>query len=522
MADVFEGKQLAIPYRPVAELLADYAARAPAKLAIVDLDQGTRIDYATLADLVGRAALRLKQLGVVHGDRVVLLSDEVLEKLVLWLAIWRLGAIAAPLNIEIHTQHIIDLTRDVLPRLVLIHRALDRATLTAGLDMPVVEFASWTEPQPGEFFATLPGSVTEAEIPERNAAEDASCIFCTSGTSGRPKLVVYDHAAYWLSGLDSIDMVELTAADRTLEYRSFGWNSAQILSLLPMLQVGLTMHIARRFSQSRFFAWIRDNGITFAAGVPAVINILLNAAGEHTAQDVPTLTRMTCSSAPLSPEQWDRFEQTYGLKLVQLYGMSEAGWICGNKLSRLRKGTVGPPAIHQDFQIIDITNGEPCPANVEGEVTTGGPQTALGYMHEGARIEPLRGQRLKCGDLATMDDDGFVRVTGRTKDLIIRGGVNIAPSEIDAVLLAIPGVANASALGVADPIYGEEVVAYVVAKPGSGLDAAAIIEHCRPHLSAAKLPKQVVMVAELPISDRGKVLRDRLRADWQERMQSPA
>jgi len=134
----------------------------------------------------------------------------------------------------------------------------------------------------------------------------------------------------------------------------------------------------------------------------------------------------------------------------------------------------------------------------------------------------LRGQRLKCGDLATMDDDGFVRVTGRTKDLIIRGGVNIAPSEIDAVLLAIPGVANASALGVADPIYGEEVVAYVVAKPGSGLDAAAIIEHCRPHLSAAKLPKQVVMVAELPISDRGKVLRDRLRADWQERMQSPA
>src|SRR5205085_7622273 len=112
--------------------------------------------------------------------------------------------------------------------------------------------------------------------PERNEAADIAAIFCTSGTTSRPKLVVYDHCAYWLVGLSSVDAVGLKADDRTLEYRSFGWNSAQVLSLMPFLQKGLTLHIARRFSHSRFFDWVRRHEITFAAGIPAVLNMLLN------------------------------------------------------------------------------------------------------------------------------------------------------------------------------------------------------------------------------------------------------
>ena len=112
-------------------------------------------------------------------------------------------------------------------------------------------------------------------------------MFCTSGTTAKPKIVIYDHAAYWLNGLDTLEFLGLTADDRTLEYRSFGWNSAQVLSLLPFLQKGLTMHIAKRFSHSRFFDWISDNGITFAAGVPTVLNMLLNTPVE--AKPTPTL-----------------------------------------------------------------------------------------------------------------------------------------------------------------------------------------------------------------------------------------
>jgi acyl-coenzyme A synthetase/AMP-(fatty) acid ligase len=526
MSDVFGGHVLAIPYRPVAELLADYAARDPAKPAIVDLDQGSRINYGQLHQAVTDIALHLRGLGVAKGSRVVVLSDEVLEKLLIWFALWRIGAVVAPLNIEMNAGHMVELTRTVDPALILVHKDLVATDPTRELDYPRQVFGAWSEPggeaDPADrLFREVARGGDPASLPERNDAADISCMFCTSGTSGRPKIVVYDHAAYWLSGLDSIDMLELTAADRTLEYRSFGWNSAQILSLMPMLQTGLTLHMARRFSQSRFFNWIADNAITFAAGVPAVINILLQNADQHSAHDVPSLSRMTCSSAPLSAEQWARFEATYGLKLVQLYGMSEAGWICGNRLRELRVGTVGQPALHQEFAIVDPT-GATCPAGVEGEVSIGGPQIALGYLLEGGAIDPMRGTRAKTGDLAVMDEDGFVRVTGRTKDLIIRGGVNIAPVEIDGVLLALPGVLDGAAVGVPDPILGEEVAAYVVLDPARGLTSEAVIDHCKRYLAAAKVPKQVIVVAELPKNDRGKVIRDKLRADWLERMRNSA
>jgi len=193
--------------------------------------------------------------------------------------------------------------------------------------------------------------------------------------------------------------------------------------------------------------------------------------------------------------------------------MSEAGWICGNRHYRRRMGTVGPPAIHQEFAIVD-GEGNTCPPEVEGEVSIGGPQIAIGYLMEDGSIDPVRGKRLKTGDLAKMDADSLVRVTGRTKDLIIRGGMNIAPLEIDAVLLKHPGIYDSAAVGVPDKISGEEVVAYVMPKPGTSLTADDVVAHCKQHLAAAKLPKQVIIVTELPKSDRGKVLRDKLREDF--------
>jgi acyl-CoA synthetase (AMP-forming)/AMP-acid ligase II len=184
-------------------------------------------------------------------------------------------------------------------------------------------------------------------------------------------------------------------------------------------------------------------------------------------------------------------------------------------------GTVGLPALHQELEIVDA-EGRPCPPNVEGEVTAGGPHCAVGYLLDDGSIEPIRGKRIKSGDLAIMDDDGFIRVSGRTKDLIIRGGVNIAPLEIDEVLLKHPGVLDAAAIGVPDKIYGEEVVCYVVPRPGLSLTEAAVLEHCRARLAPVKVPKQVAIVAELPKSDRGKVLRDKLKDDWSQRMKLSA
>lgn len=516
MSDVFGKHELALPFRPIADLLSAYAARDPAKTAIVDLDQGSAITFGALEQATIDVAAQLARSGVAHGDRVVLLSDEVLEKLIIWLAVWRIGAVICPLNIELNAEHVASLTNLIGPKIVLIHKDLDRATFTAGVTAPISVFGTWSdEPAKAdpadEFFRAIPPGAKKSDLREGNAPEDMSCMFCTSGTTSKPKIVVYDHAAYWLSGLSTLDILGLTEKDNTLEYRSFGWNSAQILSLMPFLQTGLTMHIAKRFSHSKFFEWIQKHDLTFAAGVPTVVNMLLNKPLGYTAKDIPSLRLMTCSTAPLSGEQWQRFEEMYGVTLLQLYGMSEAGWICGNRHYKRKLGTVGPPAKHQEFAIVD-PQGNVCPPNVEGEVTIGGPQTAIGLLKDDGTLDPVRGLRIKTGDLAEMDDEGFVRVTGRTKDLIIRGGMNISPVEVDEAILACPSVADGAAVGVPDPIYGEEVVGFVVLKPGATIED--VLAFCAGRLPPAKRPKQLFAVDELVKSDRGKVLRDKLRERW--------
>ncbi len=597
MTSVFGNHVPEIPYRPIAELFALYRDRDPAKTAIVDLDSGTAITFGELDRLTTDIAGLLKSRGVVKGSRVLLLSDENLEKLLLWFGIWRLGAVVCPLNVEINEKVLAELAPVVNPSLVLWHKDLDVEALVGDCRAPRIGFGAWSDngnadPQ-DELFSRL-ARVEAEELPERNNAEDIACIFCTSGTTSRPKIVIYDHCAYWLNGLSTLECLGLTEDDRTLEYRSFGWNSAQVLSLMPFLQKGLSLHIAKRFSHSRFFEWIRQYGITFAAGVPTVLNMLLNTpppdpslhtplkgegrtaegssgwgdplrdppphAGEgregaealspppgplaqadprssrgqalppsgggegddkEVAKVLPTWRLMSCSTAPLTAQQWRQFEEMYGVKLLQMYGMSEAGWVCGNRTYKNRVGTVGVPALHQEFAIVDA-EGRPCPPGVEGEVTAGGPHTAIGYLLDDGTIEPIRPNRVKTGDLAVEDPDGFIRVTGRTKDLIIRGGVNIAPVEIDEVLLKHPGVLEAAAVGVPDKIYGEEVVCYVVAKPGAGLTEAAVKRHCEAFLPLPKMPKQIFIVADLPKSDRAKVLRDRLREDWIARMRASA
>lgn len=517
-ARVFGNHKLGIPYEPIAELFAKYRARDPNKTAIVDLDGDSWITFGELDQITTDIAADLKRRGLRKGDRVLLLSDECLEKLLIWFGVWRIGAIICPLNIEINEKMMKELTRSVNPKLIFCHKDLDMAALVGDHGAPRIRFGrrgTTVDPQ-DEFFSGLQTGCRAEELPERNEAKDVACIFCTSGTTARPKIVVYDHCAYWLNGLSTLEFLGLTENDRTLEYRSFGWNSAQVLSLMPFLQKGLTMHIAKRFSHSRFFEWIKTHEITFSAGVPTVLNMLLNKPLGYTAKDVPTLRLMTCSTAPLTAQQWTQFEKMYGVKLLQCYGMSEAGWVCGNRTYKNKVGSVGVPALHQEFEIVGA-DGKPVPPGVEGEITAGGPHTAIGYLRDDGTIEPIRPARIKTGDLGIMDEEGFVRVSGRTKDLIIRGGVNVAPLEIDEVLLKHPGVLDAAAVGVPDKICGEEIVCYVAPKDQK-LTEESVLRHARQHLPAAKMPKQVLIVAELPKSDRGKVLREKLREDWLRRM----
>jgi acyl-CoA synthetase (AMP-forming)/AMP-acid ligase II len=498
-------------------LLQKYSDRHPDKTAIVDLEQNKSISFGKLFDQANRIAHFLRDRGIRKGDKIAVLSDENIEKLIIWMGIWRYGAVVCPLNVEMNQAHLREILENIGPKLTLWHDDLDGASLTQGIPGDVMVFSSrgGDGAVSGEFFSALADFSSDADIEQVNAADDLAAIFCTSGTTSKPKSVVYNHLSYWLSGLSTLNMLGLTADDKTLEYRSFGWNSAQILSLMPWLQTGLTLHIAPRFSHSRFFGWIQTHGITFAAGVPTVVNMLLNEPLGIRAADVPSLRLMTCSTAPLSPGQWRKFEDMYGVALLQLYGMSEAGWICGNRHDRRKMGTVGPPAKHQEFLIVD-GDGNPCATGIEGEVSVGGPQACMGTISPDGVYEDLTDVRMRTGDLAIMDEDGFVRVTGRTKDLIIRGGVNIAPLEIDNIVLANPAVSEAATIGVPDPIYGEAIVCYVVAKSGETLGEDDLRRHCALGLAEFKIPRDFIIVQDIPKSDRGKVVRDRLKARWLE------
>ena len=507
---------LDIPFRPVGPLLRGYAAAHPEKTAIHDLDNGETIDFGALNDLVARSAARISALGVGSGDNVVILADECVEKLILFLAAWRVGAVACPFHTEIAPAHLRDIIHRIAPALVLWHQDIDGPTLTDGLDAAAVCFGRWRGAE-DEFFSSLPATEPADDGETAYAATDVACIFATSGTTGRPKCVVWDHLGLWLCGLSTIDFTAMTADDCLLEYRTFSWLSPQIITMMPFLQLGLTIHVARRFSHGRFFDWIRDHGVTVAVGVPTVINMLLSRPVDVTAASLPSLRLMTSSSAPLAPEQWRAFETRYGIPVLQFYGASEGGWLCGNRHDRRKVGTAGPPAKHMDLAIVD-PDGAPCPPGIEGEITIRGPQTALATIAPEGGTEdraPFRlTERARTGDLGVMDEDGFVTVTGRVKDLIIRGGVNIAPLEIDGVLMQHPKVHEAAAFGIPDDIYGEEIACYVVPNAGETLAADEIVAHCAEHLPDFKTPKRVYFIDQLIKSERGKVKRDLLRDAW--------
>lgn len=516
---VFHGEPLPEPDPPfhsVGAFLRAFRRRHPDKTSIFDLDQGTSITWGELHDLVNRIARYLEGRGIGAGDRVVLLAEESLEKLACWMGIWRVGAVVCPINVEINALHLTEIITNIGPKLILWQAELDGPGLIGRIAAEKVMFGRWRSPDPappGSLFAELAGRAATPEVAHEYAPQDIAAIVCTSGTTARPKCVVLDHLSFWMNGLSTIDMLGLTAEDRTLEYRSFGWCSAQVLSLAPWMITGLTLHIARRFSHHRFFDWIRDHRITFAAGVPTVVNMLLNEPLGITAKDVPSLRLMSCSSAPLAPDQWTRFEEMYGVKLLQLYGMSEAGWICGNRHHHRKMGTVGPPVLYQELLIVD-GEGKPCPPGVEGEITVGGPQLCVATISPEGEYRGNREARFHSGDLGMRDEDGFIRITGRIKDLIIRGGVNIAPLEIDNAVMDHPAVAEAAAVGISDRIYGEEIACYVVLRPGAAVSAADLGRHCESRLPAFKRPRMFYFIDALPKNDRGKVRRDDLKERW--------
>jgi acyl-CoA synthetase (AMP-forming)/AMP-acid ligase II len=245
-----------------------------------------------------------------------------------------------------------------------------------------------------------------------------------------------------------------------------------------------------------------------------MINMLLSAKPRASGSDLPKLEFLTCSSAPLFLDRWRTFEETFGITLCQSGGSSEGGNTAAHRGKNRRLGTVGPPLKYQQVRIVDEEGLELAPGQLGEIVVGGGLQQAFGYLNPDGTIERLPTDGHRTGDLGRFDEEGHLVIVGRKKDLIIRGGVNIAPLEIDAVLHGMPGVAEAAVAGVPDPIYGEELVGFVTLSNGIALSSEDILAHCRRKLPAFKTPKFIVLLDELPKNARGKVDRNQLADVW--------
>jgi acyl-coenzyme A synthetase/AMP-(fatty) acid ligase len=498
------------------DVLAGNARSWPDRPYVVSIDQeGRALSYGQLWRLSNRIAHYLASAGIGAGDRVLLLAENSIENMAVFVSVLRHGATLATVHVEMNRAHLAEIVRAIAPKLVLYQDGLGldalREEAPPGDWRPLGEWRAEAEGCTG-FFADV-AALPEDDLSSVAGPDDAGVIFYTSGTVARPKGVIQTHATAWYNYDATADYLGLKPGDRVLDCRSYSWLSAQHMSLGAPLVAGATCVMAKHFSRSRYAGWLKEYDIDIGFVVPTMVNILLEDAPPGlSAAALPRLRFLTCSSAPLLDEQWRRFEDRFGIVLAQSCGSSEAGNTAAHRGADRKIGTIGPPQKYQVIRILDA-DGNDLPQGRTGEIlVTGGKQQAFGYLMPDGTIDRTPAEGHRTGDLGFIDDDGHLHITGRVKELIIRGGVNIAPLEVDSVLAGHDAVAEAGTIGVPDPIYGEEVVSYVALKPGRSADAAELIAYCAGRLPPFKTPKAIYFLDVLPKNARAKLDRAALSA----------
>jgi long-chain acyl-CoA synthetase len=454
-----------------------------------------------------RLAHALTRLGVAEGDRVVVMLPNCPEVLQSYAAILKVGAVIVPvvfLLTAAEVRHILD---DSEAKVVITSDTL--AGKVEGWAGTLIVVGGG---EAGCAYAELVAADSDRFPARARGDADLAVILYTAGTTGRPKGVALSHGNLAANARASASLYEL---DRTQ------W----ALAVLPLSHsYGLTMMNAgnllgtravllRWFNPELVLDSIERYRVQSMAGVPTMYVYLLNYPGGERF-DTSSMRVWGSGAAPLPIEIVEPFERKFGGRLMEGYGLTEASpVVSAHRLSGVRKvGSVGQPLPGVEVQIRD-DDDHVLPVGEVGEICVRGANVMLGYYRmpeETAAV--LRNGWLRTGDVGRLDADGFLYIVERKKDLIIRGGFNIYPREVEDVLYAHPGVTEAAVVGRPDAVMGEDVVAYVVAKAGATLDADAVIAFCRERLAGYKCPKEVRMVEALPKSPIGKILRKELRA----------
>jgi long-chain acyl-CoA synthetase len=348
-------------------------------------------------------------------------------------------------------------------------------------------------------------------LPNAQPADGALLIY-TSGTTGKPKGVLLTQANI-AAGIEYVSKAfEMKAGDRTMCVMPLFHTNGLMFSTLPFLLVGGTIAMKKRFSATNFWSQLREARVTTTSVSPTILAMLLEHEAKAPKASEIRLDYIKVASAPTSVELAERFENRFGKGLLlETYGLTETTAInVMNPLRGPRKhGSIGRALAPQEARIVDDA-GNPVPTGETGEIEIRGATLMKEYFRDPENTrKAMRDGWIRTGDVARMDSDGFIFIVGRSKEMILRGGENISPLEIEEVVVKHPAVREAAAVGVPDRIWGETVGLCVVSR--QPVSPEELVEFCRAHLSPFKVPQRVVFVDELPRNAVGKVTRNALR-----------
>ena len=496
------------------------AANRNSRSAIVF--ESETFSYADLDDLANRFARYFAGQGLANGERISFLCGNDPLLVAGYFGAFKAGGIANPLNNRLTPTELAyvinhagskalvvaaEFAETLAKTLPLLSHAPEILMLHASATLP---FAAHSD---REVFA-LPAARLTAEGPR---PEDGALLIYTSGTTGNPKGVLLTHANL-IAGAQYINRAfEIKPADRTLCVMPLFHTNALMFSHLPFFMSGATVILRKRFSASKFWTQCKDFAANSASASPTILALLL----EHEAQAPPAsdirLDYVKVASAPTPVELAERFEARFGKGLLlETFGLTETtAMTTMNPLRGARKfGSIGQALAPQEVRIVD-DEGKPLPQGAVGELAIRGATVMKEYFRDPDNTRrTIRDGWLHSGDMARMDSDGFVFIVGRKKEMILRGGENISPLEVEQVAALHPAVREAAAVGLPDRIWGE-IVGLAVVRSAT-LSEEALLEFCRARLSPFRVPERVVFVPQLPRNAMGKVTRNALRGAFSE------
>jgi fatty-acyl-CoA synthase len=478
--------------------LDDRARNTPARVAIDAAD--APVAYGELHDRSRRMASALAARGVDHGDRIATLTPNSADHVALLFACAHLGLALQPLNWRLLPAEIRYQLDDAEPALLVVDPTHAELAGDAGGNPPRVPFAELDGP----------GLIPDVEVRD----DDPLLLAYTSGTTGKPKGAILTHAnCFWTnlsfdrtSGIGEDDVVLQVLP----QFHSGGWNVQPLLAWWK----GATVVLEASFDPARALRLIESKHVTTMMGVPATY-LFMAEQPEFATCDLTSLRLAVVGGAPM-PESLLETWQGRGVGIVQGYGLTEAApnVLCLPQEDAARKpGFAGKPYLHVDVALRDPDSGELPEGPATGELVVRGPNVFAGYWRDPeATAAAFADGWLLTGDLAERDEEGYYRIVGRLKELVISGGENVYPAEIEDVLHAHPAISEAAVVGVPDERWGEACVAFVALRAGKELDEPTVLDWCGARLARFKVPKAVLFVDALPRSAMDKVLKDELRA----------